>query len=139
MEDRIFFVGAAYKKAYGLGLVKNKADFAMKVGVNVASMSKALNGDGSYATENLCKKIREAFPTLEIIGSFSPTITGNGNMQVVGDNNTLHKKQPTTPTEAMPPQASDVLALSHDFLSALRKKDEHIDRLLGLLEAAKKQ
>lgn len=28
MEDRIFFVKTAYKKAYGLGLVRNKADFA---------------------------------------------------------------------------------------------------------------
>ena len=69
----------AYKKAYGLGLVKNKADFAIKVGVNVASMSKALNGDDNYATENLCKKIRDTFPTIEIIGNFSPSITGNGN------------------------------------------------------------
>jgi hypothetical protein len=133
MEDRIFFVGAAYKKAYGLGLVKNKADFAMKVGVNVASMSKALNGDGSYATENLCKKIRDAFPTIEIIGNFSPSITGNGNTQVVGDNSAA------APTESKPAQASDVLALSQGFLSALAKKDEHIDRLLGLLEATKKQ
>ena len=133
MEDRIFFVKTAYKKAYGLGLVKNKADFAIKVGVNVNSMSKALNGDGSYATENLCKKIRDTFPTIEIIGNFSPSITGNGNTQVVGDNNAA------APTESKPAQASDVLALSQGFLSALAKKDEHIDRLLGLLEATKKQ
>jgi hypothetical protein len=133
MEDRIFFVKTAYKKAYGLGLVRNKADFAIKVGVNVNSMSKALNGDGSYATENLCKKIRDAFPTIEIIGNFSPSITGNGNTQVVGDNSNA------APTESKPAQASDVLALSQGFLSALAKKDEHIDRLLGLLEATKKQ
>lgn len=133
MEDRKNFVNLAYKKAYGLGLVKNKADFAIKVGVNVASMSKALNGDGSYATENLCKKIRDAFPTIEIIGNFSPSITGNGNTQVVGDNSNA------APTESKPAQASDVVALSQGFLSALAKKDEHIDRLLGLLEATKKQ
>lgn len=133
MEDRIFFVKTAYKKAYGLGLVKNKADFAIKVGVNVNSMSKALNGDGSYATENLCKKIRDTFPTIEIIGNFSPSITGNGNTQVVGDNSNA------APTESKPAQASDVVALSQGFLSALAKKDEHIDRLLGLLEATKKQ
>ena len=133
MEDRIFFVKTAFKTAYGLGLVKNKADFAIKVGVNVNSMSKALNGDGSYATENLCKKIRDTFPTIEIIGNFSPSITGNGNTQVVGDNNAA------APTESKPAQASDVLALSQGFLSALAKKDEHIDRLLGLLEATKKQ
>lgn len=69
MEDRIFFVKTAYKKAYGLGLVRNKADFAIKVGVNVNSMSKALNGDDNYATENLCKKIRDTFPTLEVQGN----------------------------------------------------------------------
>lgn len=135
MEDRKIFVNLAYKKAYGLGLVKNKADFAIKVGVNVASMSKALNGDGNYATENLCKKIRDTFPTLEIVGNLSPSITGNGNTQavVVGDNSAA------APTESKPAQASDVLALSQGFLSALAKKDEHIDRLLGLLEATKKQ
>lgn len=71
MEDRIFFVKTAYKKAYGLGLVRNKADFAVKVGVNTNSMSKALNGDGSYATENLCKKIRDA--TKRILAKYSDT------------------------------------------------------------------
>ena len=93
MEDRKNFVNLAYKKAYGLGLVKNKADFAIKVGVNVASMSKALNGDGNYATENLCKKIRDTFPTLEVQGNVKQIASGNGTIsQVVGtanDCNTL--------------------------------------------------
>lgn len=92
MEDRKNFVNLAYKKAYGLGLVKNKADFAIKVGVNVASMSKALNGDGNYATENLCKKIRDAFPALEVQGNVKQIASGNGTIQVVGtanDCNTL--------------------------------------------------
>ena len=92
MEDRKNFVNLAYKKAYGLGLVKNKADFAIKVGVNVASMSKALNGDGNYATENLCKKIRDTFPTLEVQGNVEQIASGNGTIQVVGtanDCNTL--------------------------------------------------
>lgn len=92
MEDGKNFVNLAYKKAYGLGLVKNKADFAIKVGVNVASMSKALNGDGNYATENLCKKIRDTFPTLEVQGNVEQIASGNGTIQVVGtanDCNTL--------------------------------------------------
>lgn len=92
MEDRKNFVNLAYKKAYGLGLVKNKADFAIKVGVNVASMSKALNGDDNYATENLCKKIRDTFPTLEVQGNVKQVASGNGTIQVVGtanDCNTL--------------------------------------------------
>lgn len=73
-------------------MVKNKADFAIKVGVNVASMSKALNGDGNYATENLCKKIRDTFPTLEVQGNVKQVASGNGTIQVVGtanDCNTL--------------------------------------------------
>ncbi len=72
MESNKIFIKNAYQAALGAGMVKNQRQFADKVGVNVSSMSRALNGIDEYTTSGLCARIRAAFPTLQLDGSTTP-------------------------------------------------------------------
>lgn len=62
VEERALALNEMYETLFANGTVKNKADMAKKVGVTSSSLSAAMNGNPTYCTENLLRKVKKAFP-----------------------------------------------------------------------------
>lgn len=55
----------AYNNLLAQGKVKNRAEFAKRLGINYISLSRAINNDEHYNTPSLREKIKQVFPTAE--------------------------------------------------------------------------
>lgn len=64
-ESRLQKLKESYQYFYDKGIVKNKSDFAEKVGVNRATMYSAFSGNETYLTSALIAKVNNALADLE--------------------------------------------------------------------------
>lgn len=69
----------AYKFLYGNGSVKNKQDFAQKIGVSKSYLSDAFADRNRKLTENFLLKIADAFPDLI---NKDYMLTGEGSLEL---------------------------------------------------------
>ena len=81
-QERLIFV---FEKSRAAGLVKTQKDFAAILGINRAGLSAAMNGNETYLTDNLLKKVNKFY---------EENFDGEGDAFTKG---TL----PVIPTEAM--------------------------------------
>ncbi|MCM1354721.1 MAG: hypothetical protein NC229_08685 [Bacteroides sp.] len=81
------------------GQCRTQQDFANFIGINNISLSKALNGEEKYLTDNLFKKIETKFAECGII---TDNITvSNGSVAQVGENNQLTQQTDNTTTSRL--------------------------------------
>ena len=81
-QERLIFV---FEQSRAAGLVKTQKDFAAILGINRAGLSAAMNGNETYLTDNLLKKVNKFY---------EENFDGEGDVFTKG---TL----PVIPTEAM--------------------------------------
>lgn len=81
-QERLIFV---FEQSRAAGLVKTQKDFAAILGINRAGLSAAMNGNETYLTDNLLKKVNKLY---------EENFDGEGDVFTKG---TL----PVIPTEAM--------------------------------------
>lgn len=81
-QERLIFV---FEQSRAAGLVKTQKDFAAILGINRAGLSAAMNGNETYLTDNLLKKVNKFYEA---------NFDGDGDAITKG---TL----PVIPTEAM--------------------------------------
>lgn len=58
--ERIEQVRHAYESLRTMGIVRTQGDFAKLIGINPTNLSKVLNGNEAYLTENFLSKVRSA-------------------------------------------------------------------------------
>ena len=58
METKKDYINLIFNKARMNGLCKTQGDFALLLGMNKATISKALQGDEKYLTDNFIKRVR---------------------------------------------------------------------------------
>lgn len=90
----------------------NQTEIAAKIGVSKQYLSDVVSGRYDF-TDELRRKLYEQFTYIDNEGN----ITGNGNVQVGGNAHNVNAGQTIDKLVAL-----------------LEKKDEQIDRLLGIIE-----
>ncbi len=146
--NRQEMLNAVFEYLRYIGAVKNKTDFAQKIGIDKSSLSTAFSGGAGYLTRNLFVRIGETFPQIDsqwlLTGEGKmlsekatiPQITTIGNSgtitanNIVGNNNQLPRPSAT--------DSVDHVAYLNTIISQkdeiIRQKDAQIEQLLQLLK-----
>lgn len=115
MQERI---NEMYKYAFSAGMVASKTDFADKVGIAFATISRYLNGKMEPSKKVLAQmNAALGFPFNE-----QWLLVGTGEMMSDGTS-----VNPNT-------QSSDIRLLITEMRESRQAKDEQIDRLLRIIE-----
>ena len=114
------WVNYMYNAARMAGVCHTQKEFANFIGIDVTTLSKAMQGYDGYLTENLQKKIERAF--------------AENNIQTITDNHGTVINQQKNFTHPLP---KNELERIDKFLDLLKEKDVQINRLLTIIENMK--
>lgn len=126
MATRQEILNAAFDALYATRAVRNKTDFAQKIGYNNSVMSSAFNGLERYLTDNLFYTITKVFPQI------NPAFMETGEGDILRE----------IPLEEAAKQAACTPAQGEQFarmLSVIDKSQANVERMIAAVEKQQEQ
>lgn len=138
--DKVSVINEVYEYLVGRKLVKNRTDFASRIGIHKSNLSTAMKGGGKYLTEGLFRKIMTEFPFFNA----EYLLTGQGSLikdasqvQHIKDNGTGIMNNAGS-VQVGGVQAEESVTALIDELAEQRKLTEQAlaqnDRLITIIE-----